>query len=375
MSGTLDLPLPVQKAVVGRLLGFQVLAPHLSWLEAQGHQDAAVRLTERLCWLTNEGLNDLDGQEPLSSFLTYLVSELQAEGLRLPDGARAAVTHSLQELSDLVAHFVSSPYDPLELLVAAVAQTADDFYLAHGASVPSSLWQHTAAIVSFLGGPGGLSFAPDVHLQVKTQFATARPPTTRVILQIAPRWLDAKTIATLPRVLLHEYISHVPQGPHMGVRLHPDTNDVFAEGWMDYIAHQIHRSALERKESVLAEFLLTSWIGLYDTAAECFFGARSAVGYFDWAAAARCEGAAAARQMHDVLRRLPETAACPDEHLYRFSFGINASDLSFVSRRRVAAEVRRCLLLASRSDVLISAIRDWAAGKIQLEDFVDRLLT
>jgi hypothetical protein len=375
MSGVSDLPLHAQKAVVGRLLGFQVLAPQVSWLQAQGYQDAASRLTERLCWLTNEELDDPEDQEPLGSFLENLIRELQAEGSRLPDGAREAVAHALHELSDLVTCFLASPYDPLEQLVVAVAQTAIDFYLAYGAPVPPTLWDQTLAIVSFLGGRGGFSFAPDIHLQVRTQFAAAYLPSARVFLTIAPRWLDAKTIATIPRALLHEYISHVPQGPHMGTRKHPDANDMFAEGWMDYIAHQIHRSVLERRESALANYLLLTWTALYDTAAERFFGARCSVEESDWAAAARCEGAAAARQTHDLLRHLPETAVSADEYLYRLSFEINASNLDVISRRRVAAEIRRCLLLASHSDTLVPGIRDWAQGKIKLEDFVARLLT
>ena len=374
MSGTPDLPLHAQRAVVGRLLGFQVLAPQFSRLQAQGYHDAAERLAERLRWITNEGLESFEGQETLGSFLANLASELQAEGSRLPEGARDAVTDVLREFSDLVRHFVSSPYDPLELLVAAVAQTAVDAYLDSEVPVPFTLWERTLAVVSFLGGPGGLSFEPDIHLQVRTQFSSDDPASGRVYLQIAPRWLDAKTIATLPRALLHEYISHVPQGPYSGDRLHPDTNDAFAEGWMDYIAHQIHRSALEHGESALADYLPLTWTGLYDAAAERFFGSRCTLAYGDAAAAVRCEGAAAARQMHDLLRRLPETAGRADEYLYRLSFGINASDLDCVSRRRVAAEVRRCLLLASHSDVLVMAIREWAVGKIKLGDFVGRLL-
>lgn len=374
MSGALGLPLHARKAVVGRLLGFQVLAPQLSWLQAQGYQDAAARLTERLCWFTNEGLDDLEGEEPLDSFLENLVLELRAEEARLPSRARAAIAHALHELSELVARFVATPYDPLEQLATAVAETTIEFYRASDVAVPPELWRHTLAVVSFLGGPTGLSFAPDIHLQVRTEFAGDHPLDARVFLKISPRWLDAKTIAAVPRALLHEYISHVPQGPYMGVRLHPDTGDGFAEGWMDYVAHQIHRAVLERRRSALADCLLLTWTGLYDAAAERFFGARCTLEYGDWAAAARCEGAAAARQLHDLLRRLPETAGSAEEYFYRLSFGINASNLDDISRRRVAAEVRRCLLLASRSDVLVAAVRDWAAGRIKLEDLSTRLL-
>ena len=117
-----------------------------------------------------------------------------------------------------------------------------------------------------------------------------------------------------------------------------------------------------------------TWTSLYDSAAERFFVARCSLRDGDPTAAARFEGAAAARQVHDLFRRLPESAGKADELLYRLSLGLNASTFDSLSRRRFAAEVRRCLLRGSRSDILIAPLREWVAGRIKLGDLLARLL-
>ena len=372
-----QLPLHVDKAVVGRLLGFGVLAPQLSGLKLDGYKDVGTRLDDNLCWLTNEALEDPDSNESLSSFLVRLVEDLQNVVASFHNvAARGAVTPMLEELTTRVKIFQDKPYDPIIGMVKAVAQTAADFYQSYGAKVPPLVWERALLSLSFLGGIAGLSFAPDIHLQIATEFSRDDPPAAQIIFQIVPRGLDITSIATIPRALLHEYISHIPQGPFIGTRVHPDANDAFAEGWMDYVAHHVHRSVLERRapSEALIDHLEMAWASIYEAAADGFFGARCALQEGDPAAAARCEGAAAARQLHDLLRRLPETKYGADEHFYRLSFGLNASELDSVSRRRIAAEVRRCLLRGSRLDVLVKPLREWVAGKLTLEDLSLHLL-
>ena len=88
---------------------------------------------------------------------------------------------------------------------------------------------------------------------------------------------------------------------------------------------------------------------LHEEAAERFFSARCALADGDRTAAARREGAAAARQLHDLLRRLTATKDSADEYLYRLSLGLNVSQLGNVARARFAANVRLSLQRASRS--------------------------
>lgn len=206
-------PPHVEKAITGRLLGLEILAPQISWLESEGYQDAAGRLCARLFWSTNEALDELDGCDSLGLFLVGLVKALEAEAANFPAGARDAADFVLREFAVLVEDFVRAPYDPLRRLAEAAAQTAMDYYDEYGAPVPSAVWCCTLPVTSFLGGKAGLSFLPDIYLQVRTEFGDRQQASATVSVKICPRWLNAETAATLPRALLHEYIAHVPQGP------------------------------------------------------------------------------------------------------------------------------------------------------------------
>jgi hypothetical protein len=366
-----DISPHAQKAIVGRFLGFEALAPNISWIESRGYRDAADRLRRRLCWLTNEVLDDPDYRETLEYFLEGLVRGLQFELATFNDGASAAAGIVVNELGVVVANYNAAPYDPLEKLAAAVAETAAGYYREFRAHVPDYLWQSTYSRFSFVGGKIGISFARTIHVQLWTEFGTDDQPSAQVFVSVSPRWLDQDTIAALPRSLLHEYIAHVPQGPFSRRRMHPDPSDMFAEGWMDYIAHCIFRAVLKRHGPSLElwDILSSTWALLYEEAAERFFIARCSLDDGDRTAAARREGAMAARQLHELLRRLPETADNADEFLYRLSFTLNVSQLDNLSRARFAAKVRLCSQRLSRADALVVPLRDWVAGRSKSEDF------
>lgn len=363
--------------MVGRLLCFEVLAPQWPTLKLEGYKDVGNRLSERICWLTNEVFDDPSDDESLESFLGRLVDELFAEAARFrATAARETVTPLLEELATRVKLFRTSPYDPLVELAKAVAETAADFYREYGPEVPSALWQRTQCEISFVGGEVTLSFAPDFYVQIKTQFHFTEQACADVSLKIVPRWLNTDTISILPRVMLHEYISHVPQGPYSQARIHPDADDSFAEGWMDYVAHCIHRTALERRAPShrLADHLLFNWKGLYDDGAERLFSARRKLLDNDPAAAARCEGVITARLLHDFLRALPYTKDNADRFFYGLSFGLNTSALSSLRRRRIVAEIHRSLVFASSSNTFVWALREWVKGRIQVDDIWTFLL-
>ena len=364
------LPLHAQKAVTGRMLGLETLVPNLSLLESMGCHDAGKRLVERLYWITNETLSDPDGSGTIGDFLVSLVAELEDEAARLPSLARETVSRIIVSLTASVNAFAASPWDPLGELITVAAKTAAIYYDSFDIRVPDDLWHCAHPAISFYGGKVGLSFSPEIHFQLSTEFDPVKLPCAQVFIKVCPRWLDVDTVAALPRALLHEYVSHVPQGPHLGRRNHPDANDLFAEGWMDYVAHHIYRTALKRQgpSPLLADFLTPGWLSIHDIAGERFFAARCLLTDDDPASAARSEGAAAAHQIHDLFRRLPETALNPDKYLYRLSFGLNISKSDGLSRQIFVAEVRRRLLFASCSDFLIHALREWVAGRIDLED-------
>jgi hypothetical protein len=371
-----DIPPHAHKAIIGRFLGFQALAPNLSMIEANSHRDTGARLTQKLCWQTNQVLDDPDSVQTLGEFLRHLVKRLIDEFRDDSDTTRSAVQPVIEELGALVAAYEADPYDPLGKLTDAAARTASDYYQAFDAEVPELLWQSTFPRSSFVGGQIGLSFVSTIHILLWTEFGADDYPTAQVMVKITPRWLDQETIAALPRSLLHEYIAHVPQGPHSKRRLHPDAGDMFAEGWMDYIAHCVFRAVLERRGPSLAlgDSLAPSWIVLHEEAAERFFRARCALADSDRTAAARREGAAIARQLHDLLRRLPATRDSADEYLYRLSLGLNVSRFGNVARERFAAKARLSMQRASRADALTVPLLEWAAGRISSAELFERVI-
>ncbi len=71
-----DIPPHAQKAIIGRFLGFQALAPNLATIQLNGHRDIAERLSRSLCWITNETLDDPDSVQTLGEFLGSLLGRL-----------------------------------------------------------------------------------------------------------------------------------------------------------------------------------------------------------------------------------------------------------------------------------------------------------
>jgi hypothetical protein len=371
-----DIPPHAQKAIVGRFLGFQALAPNLATIQLNGYRDIAERLSYSLCWITNETLDDPDSVQTLGEFLGSLVSRLNEEVRDVSDASRSAVQPALEELGVLVAGYEDAPYDPLKRLTDAAVRTAAGYYRAFDAGVPDDLWQSTIPRFSFVGGKIGLSFVSAIHVQLWTEFGIDYFPTAQVMVKIPPRWLDQETIAALPRSLLHEYVAHVPQGPHSERRLHPDPADMFAEGWMDYIAHRIFMAVLERRgpSLELGDSLAPTWILLHEEAAQRFFTARCELTDGDRTAPARLLGVEAARMLHDLLRRLPMTRDRADEYLYRLSLGLNVSPLGNVARARFAANVRLCLQRASQADALTGPLLEWVSGRMSSMDFFESVI-
>lgn len=379
-DGFFDLPLHVQKALMARLLGFQVLVPRRPLLESLSSYWIAEGLVNSICRLADAALDDMDDELSLESFLSRFLSDLKADADRLSPGAENVISEILSELTELVESFCVAPHDPLRELTDAVAQTAADFYQFYGVPVPSDLWDNAEPAFVFKRGCLALSFYPDIHVQAFTRFSSQDWRMAWVYLELTPIWFAPETIAALPRVMLHEYISHVPQGPYYAVREHPDAADSFAEGWMDYVAHCTHECALERRgpSEALGEYLIQTWVGSYREAGDRFNDARRSVPRFDSSAAERSLGTKVAELFHDELRRLVEakalgSTASADELMYRLSFGLNASPVTNVTRRLFVHKLQLCLLRRSRSDVLVSSLKQWACGKLGIEDLVVRI--
>jgi hypothetical protein len=366
------LPLHAQKAVVGRMLGLQIIVPNEVDLHKHGFGRALDLLKQHLYLVTDRSLALPDADIGLGVFLTEIVRELRAVCAQLPVPEKLAIDQVLDELSAVVTAYCASPYDPLKRLTDAAARTSSDYYRSYGGEAPTSLWDKATSQFTFMGGEHGLSFAPHIHLRARTVFDARDPLASQVIYEVAPKRLDAMTIACLPRIAFHEYIAHVPQGPYARARSHPGPSDAFAEGWMDYIAHRIYRSVLEQKGPCEALFtcLVPTWQSIYEEASENFLAARTALRLGDAASAARNEGSEAARLLHRLFQGLRETSADPDTPLYRLSFALNCSSLSNVQRRYIAAEFRADLLSAARAgkSKIVPVVKSWATGEISVGD-------
>jgi hypothetical protein len=378
-----------EKAVVGRLLGFQALAPHLPEFEALDCHWVGQKIASCLRGLTEQALEEPDSDEPLGAFLERLATELGAEvdrilaprEGRLSSEVTDSVSGMLQDVLELVSKFCASQRNLLRELFSAVSHTSANFYNAYNDDVPAQLWNQVDPEFHFNLGRTSLDFAPDIYLKAQTSFSKENPLSAQLDLTLAPRWLDIQTIAALPRVLLHEFISHVPQGPYVAPRSHPDADDDFAEGWMDYVAHEIHWAVLHRRgpSQELATYLTPAWRIIYESAAASFFAQRCAVRDYDHEAAARRMGADAAAEMHGMLEDLIAegplaTTTTADELLYRLSFGLNASTLNDIDRRTFVARVRGAWSDESQIAALKSALCDWAADDITLDDLMARVL-
>lgn len=333
-------------------------------------------LRGHLCWFTNGALDRPDSLQNLAPFLDDLVEHLDSEVAGLNGLVRPVAQEAMRELRGLVENYNAAPYDPLGRLADAVAATAAEYHRNFGANVPDDLWQSTTPRFSFSSRRPSLSFEGTINVQLWTEFSGQDHPNPEVMMNISPRWLDQPTIAALPRSLLHEYIAHVPQGPHSERRVHPDPSDPFAEGWMDYIAHRVFKDVLARRrpQNALCDTLIPQWTLIYDAAADNFFHARCSLRDGDRTAAARQLGAAAASDLHDLLRRLPDTRGDADGYLYRLSFGLNASALDNLARKTFAANVQNCLKLGSRLDALVVPLRDWINGRITSEQFFELVI-
>lgn len=389
MNAQPDFLVHYEKAVVGRLLGFQALAPRLPEFEAFDCHWVGQEIACSLCRLTDRALQEPDSDEVLDAFLERLVTELRSEVDRILDPragrfsseATESVSAMLRDVRELVSRFCASRRNLLNELFSAVSHTSANFYYAHNADVPAQLWDQVAPEFHFNRARTSLVFAPDIYLKARTSFSRENPLAAQLDLTLAPRWLDIQTIAAMPRVLLHEFICHVPQGPYVAPRSHPDADNDFAEGWMDYVAHEIYWAVLHRRgpSQELATYLTPAWRMLYESAAEAFFAQRNAVRDYDHEAAARRMGVDAASAMHGMLEDLiaegrQAVTVTADELLYRLSFGMNASTLNDIDRRTFVARVRGASTDESQTVAMKSTLRDWASDVITLDQLIARVL-
>jgi hypothetical protein len=88
----------------------------------------------------------------------------------------------------------------------------------------------------------------------------------------------------------------------------------------------------------------------------------------------RYEGVMAARQLHDLLRRLTATRERADEYLYRLSFALNVSRFSNDARVRFVTNTRKFLTRASQVDALTVPLLEWVKNNNSSDDFFEQVI-
>lgn len=238
MNHNTCLPLPVQKAVLGRLLVYKALDLHRAQIEAADYGLLWTELHDRLHASTARQLRFTKNRLSLQDYLRELARELRRE-LNLPDSAREVITPLLDSIDELIDEAAQAKNDLLVDAFQHVMQLAWNEYNGYGIQVPQELVKHTT--IAFDHQENKLNQALPIQLTACTLLdAEEPPPSASVHVILVPRFLDEETAFAFPYVLLHECLCHVFQGPWACRRVQPDADSRWAEGWMDVVAYQLH---------------------------------------------------------------------------------------------------------------------------------------
>lgn len=346
-----QLPLPVQKAVAGRLAVYPALAMHEAGLATLGHQQAVDDLEHRLQSLTaEETLADPTDAKSLDEWIDALLEQLTEEAGRAKPQGREASEPLLRMARESADQLLMDP-DPLSVLFSTVLAETVKAYAAYGVKVPWSLPQSVA-----LDTKHQLAPFPEPHgVRAMTLFSPGTANTV-VKLVVAPSALNHGSILALPYVLMHECVAHVLQGPLDGDREHPHPENRWAEGWMDYVALKLHERVFTSYGSQLpGPFSPQEARNVAADAAHRarWTGAHAALRRVS----AYCKsGVEAAATMRRLLERFLDQEGAIDV-LLRLSLTLNASDLPPEPRDDFAQAVQEAGRRASRSAPLVPALQ------------------
>ncbi|GIE91978.1 hypothetical protein [Actinoplanes regularis] len=365
------LPSHVQKAVWGRALVYQLLDLHQLPVEAAGYGLLWEGLRQRLLASTARQL-EFCPPGPLGDYLRTLARELRASVLPFPDGAERVCSPLLDDIDQVLADAsrIRADADQIrhDLLLAAFAdtlQTAVDVYQASGLKVPADLVQRVDVTFDHQFAP--VQSALPIQLIATTRIGdTPDGPSARVDVVIGAGQLDEVTTFSLPYVLLHECVCHVLQGPWEPGRVQADADSRFAEGWMDYVAYTI---ALEQAQALPGGIAAPSLLevprpGALREHAGRVHRARYERNPYDRAWAARAMGVRAARNLADLLLRLPELGGDPaaaTAAFRRLSLQLNVSEFGNAERDRFVAAVHKGTLQGVDHE-LVARLREYLRG-------------
>ncbi|OJF14502.1 hypothetical protein [Couchioplanes caeruleus] len=340
------LPLHVEKAVLARVLVFQVLDLHHAELAAAGYGTLWEEVRDRLCHSTVRQL-EFCSADPLSSYLHRLAEELRSIMQSYPGADTEKVcTLLLDEIDRVLADAGRFPGDLLPAAFDKAVEEAFELYRAHGLPVSPDMLERIT--VRFDHQLGSLHSPLPIQLTAVTCLheEPGDPPSARVDVRVNAKLMDELTAFSLPYVLLHECVCHVFQGPWQGGRTSADPSSRFAEGWMDYVAFSVHQMLARSRHggSGDPDLTMTPRAAAQEEAADTVHKARYAKNVEDRAWAQRALGVRAAHNMRSLLERLPEARADPLGAFVQLSVHLNASPIDNQQRDLFVAGVSKATL-------------------------------
>jgi hypothetical protein len=338
-----------RKFCVGRWLGMRVLGdepPITIDLEeshgaSQSSDEQALQADYEAVKRTIETLTknalDAGSEEDMSAFLDRLVRSVQEAG------TSAGIAKYANALRNVIDTYLAAPQDPFSVQFEATRELAAWLYNHQRLPVDSGSVRYELGVAS-TGSPHGLPLCSAVGGQCRLGAAQR---VVGVKLTGDSFWLAE--MCAIPYVLLHELVVHAFAAPHAVT-----SGDGFADGWMDYVAYDLHhewtRGRLSGKGSPLAVELPPSQ---QHYQAELLHVARAT------GRAVIKKNKIAATEAHEALRR--QNRGLARAMLWAFSLALNRSDMESTARAEACEQLGRALL---QDDA--SAKRDaehrWAAA-------------
>ncbi|MEU4161713.1 hypothetical protein [Actinoplanes sp. NPDC026670] len=351
----------MQKAVWGRAFVYQMLDLHQLTVEAAGYGLLWNEVRGRLQALTARQV-EFDPAGPVSGFLTTLAEDLRSSMMPFPDGgAEKVCSPMLDDIERLLADAGRLRNDPLQTLFTDTLRAAAGAYRACGLPLPDDMV--TAVEVSFDHQSAPVDSALPIQVIATTRLGdTPSGVSAHVDIVVSPTYLDELTVFALPYVLLHECVCHVFQGPWGPGRIQADADSRFAEGWMDHIAYTV---ACDQARALAGGKPASSLSavprpGALREAADQVHRARHQPHPRDRAWAARAMGVRAARNLAELMTRLPELAGRPVEAaaaFRRLSLRLNVSEFSNTQRDLFVAAVHKATLARTEHGLVVQLRR------------------
>jgi len=315
-----------------------------------------------LKWLGDRCIAQLtatDDRTAVGDFIVRLAQDFERE---VGDRLRSAGPDDRDELERIAAHLAScasgfraSPHDPMARLDAWSREvTASCYEHQPDAVVGSQIRDRLAVMDTLISGSDGPppEAVPLWWVYSEARFQVTGGPVWSVELSLGLP-LPSASWQAASYLLLHEFVSHVGQGPWSADCRQPKSDDPYAEGWMDYVAYVLHALYLNGGGPVSEDVA-------YELPDEPYMRSMAAGSYHYERSVLPKVGGRLRRHGAEVARRLNEHmfagGADPvDENFLKLSLQLNASAAGHAERRRFVSGIDAALATGAPLDAWMDA--------------------